>query len=131
MSEVQYELLPASDAPQVSVVIVTPPACVNAAVVGQGRLVAVRVEPPRELPIRTGSAVVKERAARCTFWFCLGRSPWISEVHALCGVYQRRTGNGFALVWRVAGNPYRDLLLSALGGPQRRVPELVLVVPLR
>ena len=70
-------------------------------------------------------------SGRTTTSIRLGGCRLIGGVAVNGGVSQRRMGNGSALVWQVVGNPYRGLLLSALCGPQRRVPELVLVVPLR
>ena len=56
MSEVQHELLSSADALQVGVVIDTPPAFA-VGMVGQGRLVAVGIEPPREPPMRNARAI--------------------------------------------------------------------------
>ena len=50
VGEVQHELLPSTDALQVGVIGVAPPASA-VGVVGQRRLVAVGIEPPREPPI--------------------------------------------------------------------------------
>ena len=130
MSEVQYELLPSTDAPQVGVVSVVLPAS-GVGVVGQRRLVAMGREPTWQPPIRNARAIVKERAARCTFWFCHGRSLWISEVHALCDVFQRNLGNEFGRVWQCSGNPYRDPTFSSCCDVQRGVPELAPAFPLR
>ena len=44
--------------------------------------------------------------------------------------YWRRIGNGFVLVWRIVGNPRRGPSLSASGGFQRRVRDLVPAFPL-
>ena len=56
MGEVEHELLPSADGPQVGVVSVAPPAFA-VRMVGQGRLVAVGVEPPWQPPIRDAGAV--------------------------------------------------------------------------
>ena len=56
MSEVQHELLASSDALQVSVARVTPPAFA-VGMLGQGRLVAVGIEPTWEPPVRNARAI--------------------------------------------------------------------------
>ena len=56
MGQVQYEFLASADGSQVGVVSVAPPAF-GVRVVGQGRLVAVGIEPPRQSPIRHAGAV--------------------------------------------------------------------------
>ena len=130
MSEVQHELLTSTDTSQVGVVGVATPAS-GVGMVWQRWLVAIGKEPLREPPIRNARAIFRERAARCTFWFCPGRSLWISELHALCDVFQRNLGNGFARVWQCSGNPYRDPTFSSCCAFQRHVLWLAPVFPLR
>ena len=56
MSEVEYELLPSANPSQVGVVLVAAPAS-EVRVVGEGRFVAVWVEPPWQTPLRNARAV--------------------------------------------------------------------------
>ena len=70
-------------------------------------------------------------AARCTFWFCAGCFPWISEVHMTCDVSRRSLGNGFALVWQVAGSLCIGPRLSVCCAFQQRVPDQFPAVPRR
>ena len=56
VGKIEDELLPSADGPQVGVVSIAPPA-LGVRVVGQGRLVALGKEPPRQAPIRHARAI--------------------------------------------------------------------------
>ena len=56
MGKIEDELLPSADGPQVGVVSIAPPA-LGVRVVGQGRLVALGKEPPRQAPLRNAGTV--------------------------------------------------------------------------
>ena len=61
---------------------------------------------------------------------CVSRCLSAGVVAVTGDVFQRRMGNGFARVWQVAGSPCIGPSLSACGGFQRRVRDLVPAVPL-